>query len=139
MSYFQALKKTISTLYTENSMAVTDGSIDMIPVLRECDKMELALEGDFEHVAHMEAESAAIKRKADDTTVSKYMGYSVESLKGPTPTMKKYGDGVIRQRKSAVVKWAIAKGRVVAAREILEALIAEEREAKMAMDSLKVV
>lgn len=113
MSCFEGLKDAIRILYSENSMADTEGQINLLPVLRECDKMECVLEGDMGHYKVM------VKEDGQDS---------------PIPSMKISTSPGLRQRKSAVVKWAAAKGRVAAAREVLDALIAEEKEAKAALD-----
>lgn len=134
LSSFQGLKKTISTFYSENSKAVTDGDLDLMPVLRECDKMECLLEGDYNHVIAMEKEDAAIAHKKLEAIMDDFTNDT--NTLGPTEAMKEYGLG-IRQRRSAVVKWAVAKGRVEAAREVLETLIAEEQNARAALDSVK--
>jgi len=110
ISCFEGLKDAIRILYSENSMADTEGQINLLPVLRECDKMECVLEGDMGHYKAMVNQDS------------------------PIPSMKLSTSPGLRQRKSAVVKWAAAKGRVAAAREVLDALIAEEKEAKAALD-----
>ena len=122
---FENLKKAISTLYSENSKADTDGQIDMMPLLRQCAKMEYALDGDIKNLIHMNNEDRqAAGLKGDKildfaSNVSTLGDYAVAE-----PAMTKYAEGQ-REKNALMMKLVVARGRVEGAKELLEQLKAE--------------
>lgn len=119
---FEGLKKAISTLYSENSKADTDGQIDMMPLLRQCAKMEYALDGDIKNLIHMNNEDRQAARLKGDKILEDFA--SNVSTIGATPAMTKYAEGQ-REKNQLMMKLVVARGRVEGAKELLEQLKAE--------------
>ena len=131
---FESLKKTIGTLYSENSKADTDGQIDMMPILRQCAKMEYALEGDIASIILMDNEDRRTARARGDKIMDTIWGSTENTVYtdfannvstfGATPEMAKYA-AEQRKKNNRMLKLTIARGRVEGARELLEQLKAE--------------
>ena len=136
MNCFLSLKKVIADFYGKNSKAVTDGRIDFVPILRQCDKMEHALKGEVDQVIEMDVEDALLYRKKVDKQYEDYVK-GVNTV-GATPEAKAYAKSV-REKNNAKLKWVTARGRVEAAREILEDLKAEEKVALAELNAVLII
>ena len=124
---FESLKKAIGVLYAENSKADTDGQIDMMPVLRQCAKMEYAIEGDIASIILMDNEDRRAARIKGDQILED-LANNVNTF-GASPEMAKYS-AEQRKKKNLMMKLTVARGRVEGARELLEQLKAEELAAQ---------
>ena len=119
---FENLKKAISTLYSENSKADTDGQIDMMPLLRQCAKMEYALDGDIKNLIHMNNEDRQAAGLKGDKILDDFA--SNVSTVGASPAMTKYAERQ-REKNALMMKLVVARGRVEGAKELLEQLKTE--------------
>jgi hypothetical protein len=120
---FENLKRDISALYSQNSKADANGQINMTPVLRQCAKLEYALNGDIDQIIIMDNEDRKIARIRGDKIIEDFAN-NVSTL-GAAPAMAKYAAGE-REKKSIMLKMALARGRVEGAQQLLDELKAEQ-------------
>lgn len=124
---FECLKKEISRFYGENSKADAECLINMMPILRQCARMEYALDGDIAKIVMMDNEDRKIAKLEGDKILEDFVN-NVSTF-GASPAMARYAEKE-RERKCLSMKWVVAKGRVEAAENLIEELKAEERVAR---------
>ena len=122
---FETLKRDIGALYSQNSKADANGQINMTPVLRQCAKLEYALNGDIAQIILMDSEDRKIARIRGDKILEDFAN-SVSTI-GAAPAMAKYAAGE-REKKSIMLKMALARGRVEGAQQLLDELKAEQEK-----------
>jgi len=120
---FENLKRDISALYSQNSKADAERQINMTPVLRQCAKLEYALDGDIAQIIIMNNEDRKIARIRGDKILEDFAN-NVSTI-GAAPAMAKYAAGE-KEKKSIMLKMALARGRVEGAQQLLDDLKAEQ-------------
>jgi hypothetical protein len=124
---FYTLKTSIHEFYIKKSK-----NVSISQVLRDCQKLEYALEGKIQKLLKMDLEDVQKIIHDKDTRlevlyVKNIINQLDEPGAGPTPEMRKYIEKKNEQNDSRMA-WLVAKGRVEIMREEIERLETIERE-----------